>query len=95
MLYAVNIPSHPFVRAAAITAEQPFGQGVFAIVTTPAALALVGGRLAVSASDLSLHLSEHLLADNALVVIFNVILRELPGVFLMYPGQHILGKGLL
>ena len=42
-----------------------------------------------------MYLSEHLFTDNALVVIFNVILRELPGVFLMYSGQHILGKGLL
>ena len=42
-----------------------------------------------------MYLSEHLFTDNALVVIFNVILRELPGVFLMYTRQHILGKGLL
>ena len=91
----MNIPSHPLVRAAAVTADQPFGQGIFAVIATPAALALVSCRLAVSACNLGLHLSEHLLADDALVVIFNVILRELPGVFLMYPGQHILGKGLL
>ena len=91
----MDIPSHPLVRAAAVTADQPFGQGIFAVIATPAALALVGRRLAVSAGNLGLHLSEYLLADNALVVIFNVILRKLPGVFLMYPRQHILGKGLL
>ena len=68
---------------------------IFAVIATLAALALVGCRLAVSAGNLGLHLSEYLLADNALVVIFNVILRELPGVFLMYTRQHILGKGLL
>ena len=56
---------------------------------------MIGSRLTVSAGDLGLHLSEHLFADNALVIIFNVVLRKLPGVFLMYTRQHILGKGLL
>ena len=91
----MNIPSHSLVRAAAVTAEQSFGQGILAVVAAAATLALGGGRLAVAAGNLGLHLSEHLFTDNALMVIFNVILRELPGVFLMYTRQHILGKGLL
>ena len=41
LLSAVDIPSHPLVRAAAVTAEQSLGQGILAVVTTPAALALV------------------------------------------------------
>ena len=90
-----DVPSHPLVRAAAVTAEQSLGQGILAVIATPAALALVGCRLTVSAGDLGLHFAEHLLTDDALMIIFDVILRELPGVFLMYPGQHILGKGLL
>lgn len=42
-----------------------------------------------------MHLSEHLFADDTLMIIFNVVLRKLSGVFLMNPGQDILGKGLL
>ena len=41
LLSAVNIPSHPLVRAAAVTAEQSLGQGILAVVAAPAALALV------------------------------------------------------
>lgn len=58
-------------------------------------LALIGSRLTVAAGNLCLHLSEHLLTDDTLMIIFNVVLRKLPGVFLMYTRQHILGKGLL
>lgn len=43
LLSAVNVPSHPLVRAAAVTADQPFGQGVLAVIAATAALALIGG----------------------------------------------------
>ena len=54
------------------------------------------GRLyAVAAGDFSLHLAVHLLSDDALVIVFNVVLWQLAGVFLRTAGQHIVGKGLL
>ena len=43
LLSSVDIPSYPFVGAAAVTADQPFGQGVLAVVTASATLTLVGG----------------------------------------------------
>lgn len=94
-LSAVDVPSHTLIRAATLSAVEPFGKGVLAVVPPAFFLALVCAGLAVAAGDFGLHLAEHLLGDDALMVIFNVVLRQLAGIFLRASGQYIVSKGLL
>ena len=94
-LSAVDVPSYTLIRAATLSAVQPFGKGVLAVVPPAFFLALVCTGLAVAAGDFSLNLAVHLLGDDAFVIVLNVVLRQLAGVFLRAAGQHIVGKGLL
>lgn len=79
---AVNVSSHALVRDATFSAIQPFGKGVLAVVPPALLLAPVRAGLAVAAGDFSLHLAVHLLSDDALVIVFNVVLWQLAGIFL-------------
>ena len=94
---SVNAPSHPAVVRAAVPANQPFRQGVFA--GKPAVIGLgffgAGRFFTPSPGQFLLDFQEYLPGKNRWVVILNIVLRQLAVVFLDLPFQEIGSVGFL
>ena len=93
----MNVPCYPAEVAAAVTANQPFRQGIFA--GEPAAVGFrflgIGRLLAVPAGDFLLDLVKHLPWYNGRMMVFQVVLRELSVIFFHLALDKISGVGFL